>query len=431
MLNQVLTILAIISLIILLVTAIFRFKYFFFVLLIIKPFIDITVNSVIIGDFNALEISGALVFGVALIKYIQLNDKTRLFNHSVIWLFLSIHLLSFALALNNSDQTWLNGAKYFLRLFNSYFIYFLAATDLMRNHENRTRVYFTLWYTIFAAGIITIVIYFSGLSNSDTTRGLVRYNGLYNDPGTPSYLAVICILISSLCMDILGKKLLVIYRLLYYITWASSLFILYITLTKSALLMFVVFLFLWFGMHKRQFYLIIPTIIIAAYLSFTMISGVSTRFETEVNFIEQGDSETAKSIGTGRVNRWENLLDQFQTEFDAPTKLIGTSKNFAAHNQYIAYLMQIGIIGLFVFLLFIFRFLTRLYRIYSITHNPQVFAAFALLIMYLVYAFTGHPFDYTTLLWYLMILLSIINVYAFEVRQKSIQKLKQISVEVK
>lgn len=380
-------------------------------MIIIKPFIDITVNSTIIAGYNALELSAVIIFVIALAKYISLKTKSKLYNHFLIWFFIFLQLLSFILSFNNGEQTLLFGIKYFLRLLDSYLIYFVAATELLSNYKMRTEVYRNVWYTTLCMGLITILIYFTGLSNSDTTRGLVRYNGLYNDPGTPSYLAVISLLFMLLYHETNTDKKTPFYRIFTYITWGISLFILYITLTKSAILMFVVFILLWFGIFKRQFIFIVPALVLGGYLSFVNISGLETRFETEVNFIESGDSESAKSVGTGRVNRWETLLDDFNTKFDLPTKLLGTSKNFAAHNQYIAYLMQVGILGLSVFLLMIFGFFKRLIEINSKKRSPEIFAALTLLSMYCVYSFTGHPFDYTTLLWYLMILLANINVY--------------------
>jgi O-antigen ligase len=259
-------------------------------------------------------------------------------------------------------------------------------------------------------------VYYLGISNSDTTRGLVRYNGLYNDPGTPSYLAVLCLVFASLYKEVQGKKFSDFHKALYYLSWIATIFILYITITKSALLMFIVFLLLWLGVYKKKLFLIFPSVLIGCYISFTNISEVNQRFETEANFIEQGDEESAKSIGTGRVNRWENLFEQFTKDYDLPSKLLGTSHDYAAHNQYLAYLMQIGLLGLSAFILFLFRFLFKTWSLYKKTNDPQIFAGFTICAMYTAYAFTGHPFNYTTLLWYLMIMLGIINVYA---KQKS------------
>lgn len=415
MLNDVLTVVGVIGLLCLLIVSVVKPGKFFYVMLLVKPFIDITVNSTIVGGFNALELSAGLIFIMVVIKYFSLKDKSLLYNHFFIWFFILLQLLSYFLALNQGEQTMMWGIKFFFRIFDSYFIYFLAATELLTSANGRLEIYRNVWITTLIMGIITIIIYYTGLSNSDSSKGFVRYNGLYNDPGTPSYLAVISLLYMLLHNEMIQKKSF-FYRSLVYASWAISLFILYITVTKSALVMLIVFILLWFGIFKKQFFFILPALVLGIFLSYVNITGIATRFETEVTFIESGDSETARSLGTGRVNRWENLLDDFNNKFDLPTKLLGSSKNFTAHNQYLAYLMQVGIFGLTAFLIIIIRFIKRLIEISGKKRNPEIFAALTLLLMYCVYAFTGHPFDYTTLLWYLMILLGNINVYENTVR---------------
>ncbi len=424
MLSTVLTIVAIIGITILIGAGVFFNSRFLFVLFMIKPFIDITVNEDLLGGFNALELSGAWIFLMVFIQYVRRSGKTSLFNHAVMWFFVILHALIFFITYFNGNQLLLEGAKFFLRLLNGYCIYFVASQELMKDTQSRLQLYKTIWFTTLIAGIITIIVYFTGISNVDTTRGVTRYNGLYNDPGTPSYLSVICLIFACLYQDVKKTNFSMIERIVFFFSWGVTLYIQYIALTKSALLMFVIFNLMWFGIYKRKAFLILPTVAVGIFLAYTMIEGLSTRFETEVNFVESGgDSEAAKSMGTGRVNKWEETLDIFYAS-DMPTKLLGTSKNFAAHNQYIAYLMQVGIIGLSVFVLILLRFYKRLIEIYVRTRNNEIFVALTILLMYTVYAITGHPFDYTTLLWYLMIMLSLINVYAVEKKKSVLQKLK-------
>ena len=67
MLNLVLSAIAIIGVLILLHTAIANNKNFLYVMLLVKPFIDITVNVTLIGSLNGLELSGMLIFIAILI----------------------------------------------------------------------------------------------------------------------------------------------------------------------------------------------------------------------------------------------------------------------------------------------------------------------------------------------------------------------------
>ena len=431
MLSTVLTIVAIIGITILIGTGVFFNSRFLFVLFLIKPFIDITVNEDLVGGFNALELSGAWIFLMVFIQYVRQSGKTTLFNHGVMWFFVLLHALIFLITYFNGNQLLIEGAKFFLRLLNGYCIYFVASNQLMKDTKSRLELYRIIWITSLLAGIITIVVYVTGISNVDTTRGVTRYNGLYNDPGTPSYLSVICLIFASLYFEVKKESPALFERLLYYFSWAVTFYIQYIALTKSALLMFVIFTIMWFGIYKKRIYLILPAVAAGIFLAYTMVEGLSTRFETEVNFVESGgDSEAAKSVGTGRVNKWEETLDIFYAS-DLPTKLLGTSKNFAAHNQYIAYLMQVGIIGLSVFILILLRFYKKLIEIYFRTASSEIFVALTILLMYSVYAITGHPFDYTTLLWYLMIMLSLINVYSVERKKIILQRMLELKMQSK
>lgn len=412
MLDFILAIVAYVGLAVLIVVGIFFNRRFLFTLFLIKPFIDMTVNINIINEINALEISGIFIFLIFIIKYLNKPVFYPTTNEVLIWIFLGLQILTFFLNISTDSRAFIDSIKTYPRLIGSYLLYFIAAREIMENYQQRTKLVKAIWITSLIAGIITIIVFVFGLSNFDTTRGVVRYNGLYNDPGTPSYLSVICLLFCNLYFSISAKEPNDFLKFLRVITLVVTAIILVITMTKSALIMFLVYIIMWYGIFEKRLFLIIPALAISIYISFSLSEDLNTRFETELNYIDSGgDADVAKSMGTGRVNRWENLINMYFQEFPLYKQVLGSSRNFIAHNQYLAYLLQVGALGLSVFLIFIIRFLTRLTKIYYRTRNPSIFAALTLLVMYVTYAFTGHPFDYTTLLWYLMILLSMVNVY--------------------
>lgn len=412
MLDFILSLVAIFGMITLIITGLFYYRYFFLVLFIVKPFIDMTVNTKLIGDFNALEISGIFIALILLYKYFNRDRNYPTYNEGLMWLFIFLQVISFLFNASTDAAKIISQLKIYLKITSSYLIYFLAAKEIIDNYSKRVNLVKVIWITSLFAGVITIIVYYLGLSNYDTTRGVVRYNGLYNDPGTPSYLSIICLLFCNLYFKISKGKHLRIYNILRIATYAITGIIIVITLTKSALLMLFVYIILWYGIFEKRTMLVLPALIFSIYISFSLSQDLNTRFETEINFIDSGgDADVAKSMGTGRINRWETLIHMYFEEMDIGRQLIGTSRNWMAHNQYLAYLLQVGAIGLFVFLAIIIRFIVRLSNIYLRTGNPSIFAALTLLLMYATYAFTGHPFDYTTLLWYLMILLSMVNVY--------------------
>jgi O-antigen ligase len=130
--------------------------------------------------------------------------------------------------------------------------------------------------------------------------------------------------------------------------------------------------------------------------------------------LEKGfEFKNIRSLGTGRVNRWAEVFETYSTELSTLEQLFGTSNAYNAHNQYLAFLMQVGLIGFFLFLLIVFRFILLLWKIYVRYRDSEIFVGLTILVMFLVYGTTGHPFFYTTLLWYLMIPLGMINVYRY------------------
>lgn len=423
MLDFILAIVAYVGLAVLIVAGIFFNRKFLYTLFLVKPFLDMTVNINIINDFNALEISGVFIFLIFVVKYLNKPVFYPTTNEILIWIFLGLQILAFFLNISTDHRAILDSIKTYPRLIGSYLLYFIAAREIMEDYQQRTKLVKAIWLTSLAAGIITILVFALGLSNFDTTRGVVRYNGLYNDPGTPSYLSVICLLYCNMFFSITSKKPNDFLKFLRVLTLVVTTIILVITMTKSALIMFLIYVIMWYGIFERRLFLIVPALAISIYFSFSLSDDLNTRFETEIDYIDSGgDADVAKSMGTGRVNRWEHLINMYFQEYKPYQQFLGSSRNFIAHNQYLAYLLQVGAIGLTVFLMFIIRFIARLSNIYHRTRNPSIFAALSLLIMYVTYAFTGHPFDYTTLLWYLMILLSMVNVYDVAREKKEHQK---------
>jgi hypothetical protein len=158
---------------------------------------------------------------------------------------------------------------------------------------------------------------------------------------------------------------------------------------------------MWFGIYKRKLIMIVPLLLMCGYYIYNTSELVQIRLEAEMNFLiaDEFSMETARHMGTGRVAYWQYVFNQYLENYTLFQKLFGSGIGYGCHNQYLEYLMRIGIIGLFAFLVVIFNF-------YG---TPEIFMGIVLLTVNVVYGMTGHPFDYTTLLWYQMILLSTLN----------------------
>ncbi len=198
MLDFYLTIASYLGLAVIVIVGLFFNRHFFLTLFIVKPFIDMTVNVSVIGDFNALEVSGVFSALILLIKYLNKPIAYPTFNEIWIWIFIGLQLLAFFLNVSADTRSIFISTKVYLKMLNSYLVYFLAAIEIFENFKQRVNLVKIVWLTALFAGLITILVFALGLSNFDTTKGVVRYNGLYNDPGTPSYLSVICLLFCNL-----------------------------------------------------------------------------------------------------------------------------------------------------------------------------------------------------------------------------------------
>lgn len=299
MLDFILSLVAIFGMITLIITGLFYYRYFFLVLFIVKPFIDMTVNTKLIGDFNALEISGIFIALILLYKYFNRNQNYPTYNEGLIWLFIFLQIISFLFNASTDAAKIISQLKIYLKITSSYLIYFLAAKEIIENYNKRVNLVKAIWITSLFAGVITIMVYALGLSNYDTTRGVVRYNGLYNDPGTPSYLSIICLLFCNLYFKLSKGRHLRIYNILRIATYAITGIIIVITLTKSALLMLFVYIILWYGIFEKRTMLVLPALILSVYISFSLSQDLNTRFETEIDYIDSGgDADVAKSMGT-------------------------------------------------------------------------------------------------------------------------------------
>lgn len=416
--SELLLLVGIIGTVSLLIVAVLVPETFIVVLLAIKPFIDLTWNHPFFsfGGFSAsaLHVVGFCVLVVTGYLYFIRNDNRTIFNERVIWLFLLLNLAAGFVAVCFDGRPILDVLDIIVKLFDAYLIYFVGH-HFLQDERDRLRIIGLIWISTLMVGILSLIQYKTGTFEIDFSQGVRRFAGFYNDPGTPSYNAIISVVFGALYIEILKKQERLIpstVRIAFALTVLVTAFMLKITVTKSALLMLIVFIMMWYGSYRRMAYLVIPLLIIGGVFIYAKSEALQLRFAPEVDFIEKGHSmEQARSLGTGRVAYWQTVLTKYFEDYSLFQKLIGTARTFGAHNQYIAYLMQIGLIGLTVFLIMLLRFYRRLILLYRGSGKPEIYMGMVLLTLFSVLGLTGQPFGYTTLLWYLMILLSLINVY--------------------
>lgn len=395
-----------------------RSRAFIVVLFAIKPFIDLTWNIPLFSlgghAVNPLSITGFCVFIIVGFLYFSQNDNKRIFNERVIWLFIGLNLFTSIIAILFYNHPVMYAMDFLLRIFDAYFIYFIGHR-FIENDRDKLRIISIIWITTLLVGILSCIVYSKGAFETGSSQGVERFTGIYNDAGTPAYNAIMSIIFGTLYLELCKRQrqlIPVIAKIAFILTLLVLAFILKITLTKSAVLMLVVFLIMWTGLYKRKSYVILPLIIISGYYIYTTSEDVQKRMAAEVEFLSEGtfSMELARPMGTGRVAHWERVLTYYSQDFGLFQKLFGSSRNFGAHNQYIAYLMQSGLVGLAVFVIILLRFYRQLIYLHKRYKQSEIYMALTLLSIVSVTGMFGHPFRMTTLIWYLMILLSMINV---------------------
>jgi hypothetical protein len=406
---------AIIGILVILVVSAMKISNFIYILLALKPFIDLTWNSRFLSvgriSLGALHFIGFYVFVVAGLFYFFNRGKIRIYNEGVIWLFMILNIFSSMAAILGSHYPIMNVMDSLLRIFDAYFMYFIFHR-FFENDESLLKISATVWLSTLLVGIVSIVVYSTGRYNVDMSQQVVRFAGLYNDPGSPSYIAIMSLVFGALYFEKYKGKKRSLVVLAYASTYIVAGIMLKLTITKSAIIMLVIFLIMWLGVYKKKLVIIAPAVIIFGYLFYAGSEAVQMRMKNEVEFFQDGtfSAESARSLGTGRVAQWERVLSFYSNNYNAFQKVFGSARDFGAHNQYIAYLMTVGILGLAVFLFILWRFYKRLFELFKKFRQPEIYMSIVALTIFVVYGITGHPFEYTTLLWYLMLLLSLLNV---------------------
>ncbi|MFC2141356.1 O-antigen ligase family protein [Acidobacteriota bacterium] len=388
-----------------------------FLLFALKPFIDMTWNASLfsVGEMklSALHIVGFYVFFITAYLYFFQQQEFDQFNRNIIWIFLAINLFTSLYTILFFKSTLVHHIDGFLRIFDAYMIYFVFSR-YMHAENKKLSIIRIIWISTTLVTTFSLIVYLTGNYHITMEQNVVRFAGVYNDPGMPSYTAVISLIFGTLYLELLKRKKIrpLIYKMIYLYTSTITAIILVITITKSAILMFAIFIIMWFGFYKKKLILIIPLVILGSILIYSSSQTLQTRMKAETDFFSGGEFtiEAARPLGTGRVAFWERVLTHYANNFNLFQKLFGSSANYGAHNQYIAYLMQVGILGLFVFLIIVVRFFLKLVFLFRKYKKPDIFAALMVLVIFLAVGVIGHTFSYTTLLWDLMILLSLVNV---------------------
>jgi O-antigen ligase len=386
---------------------------FIYYLFLIKPFIDLTVGIEFFG-ISTLEFLAVYLLLYCSFYLLFRKNVSNLFNFKIYLVFIALNIFSLLYRVFIKPPLAIASVDIVIKIVEAFLLYLLASF-YSADFKNRFKVYKIIWFTLLILNLFFIMQTVLGQSRFiyGAEYGYHRYTGVYMDTGTPAYQAVFSLFFSSLvlkCYKENKTRISLMLKYVYFLTWVSVLITLGITLTMSAMLMLIIFILLIYS-RRRIFSLLIISLALssAIFVLFRNSEVLQSRFQKEIRYIEDPNDKTLGSVGQGRVSRWERIWYYYESKFTIYEKLFGNSETYGAHNNYLAVLTSVGLIGLITFFLIWIRFMSRLLFLYKRLKLAEFYYAFTLLVIFMVYALTGHPFYYTTLLWYLMIMLSLVN----------------------
>lgn len=395
-------------------------KKFFVALFMLKPFIDQTVHFKIISfggtDITFLSLWGVLVFiVVATIYFLKiLNLKKRIYAQGLIWLMLLIHIMSALIASNKGKVGFINAFEMLIRISGPYLFYFvfiLYYTDKQFIYS----LFKAIWLGNLYAMLFSIAVHVLGIGYADISQGVIRFSGFYGDSATLSLTAFSAIAFAILYKEVNGSRLSKKMQYQFYLTLLAFAYIFWLTLTKATILITIALFFLWYGYYKKRKVIIFPIIILGIFFFFRESQSVRARFFTEINFMqtvgkEKIDINSMRGMGSGRVGRWVDTLKIYENDYSFFEKLFGTYLFYKSHSQYLGFLMQIGLIGLIVFIAVVLLLLRGMLVVFKKSRDPIIFMGIILFICILLYGIGYQSFTYTGFLWLTFILISPINI---------------------
>lgn len=179
---------------------------------------------------------------------------------------------------------------------------------------------------------------------------LPRFQGAFSGSHTLAYAMLFFSFLYSIFHHAYQVKN-TISRFVIYSFLILSVYCLYQSHTRTALIGFVVFWFMYlWGKNRKSFY---AAIVACAVISMIFYGHISSLIWKK----NEPDINTATS---GRITIWQDNIELF-SDSSIPQQLLGKGlgheHRVAFHNDYLALLMSLGVVGLFLYLVLLFYLL--------------------------------------------------------------------------
>jgi hypothetical protein len=232
------------------------------------------------------------------------------------------------------------------------------------------------------------------------TVGLSRLVGFYHDSFPVRFYGLLSIF-SSLCYLFFFSRNNVISRILPVLLIFGALYAIYNVFSKAAVGILASWAFTLAFFSNRRFSAILILLIIGVAAPFIIGEDINATteqlFSKEIGY-QTGEVQDARFALAGRGYIWEYFWGQWLNEFNILFKLVGYGISRPTHNELLRILLLSGVIGVLLYL----RFLFRAGRIALFNNSPFKPFILMLFFMYLIDSIglvPGEYYYYNQIVW--------------------------------
>jgi putative inorganic carbon (hco3(-)) transporter len=383
------TALGIITIVILIPLFLIRPYYSLLLLIIVRNTTDTYAESTFINFFDVIHLNFSSILGILIILwaiYIFLKEKMNIqkIPLTIPWfLFLIFGLISVSYSVTKVDTL-----KMLLKLVDFYFIYALAYFYFQK-YKSEKKLFFL---SVIVAYLIPIILGVFQILTKTGFRGPEQFNRIqstYSHPNIFSFnLLLLFIILISCKIEIKNKK---IEKILSVFLILIPILILY-TLTRSAWIGLSILFISLILIYKRKY--ILKYLLLISFLVFLFIMALNYTslkyFDwTNITFIARAiTSNTFISSWEWRLNTWSEMsayiyqspvigfgLDTYRFLREKQVYSIYEDLYYA-HNDYLKFLIELGFIGLLLYLNIIFQTLKKIWTKFKSNQNKKYLLGF-------------------------------------------------------
>ncbi len=369
-------------------------NYSLLLLIIVRNSTDAYSENIFINIFDIVSLNFSSILGIMIILwvlYVIIKERIniRKIPLTIPWvLFLGVSLLSVIYSLDKVSTL-----KIATKLFDFYFLYIISYFYFKQAVEQGNKKFRK--YFIIAILISFIIPFVFGIYQIIFQRGYVGPEGLSRIYGTfthPNIFAFTLLLLFFILIilyhNVKDQSKKAKESNLYLFLIFTTVFLLLNTFTRSAWIGALIYIISYLIIYKKnKIFNILYYICAIAFLCFVVITYTPLKYYdfNNINFIRRiTTSDTYISSTEWRTNSWKQMSSYVYESpvigFGLDTYRLLREKQVAsvyedpyyAHNDYLQILIELGIIGLVLYLNLIFQTFYRIYKKYLLTKNKTI-----------------------------------------------------------